>query len=54
VRHVCLLETCNERKEDVGQRVSCEVLCASHEVNRACALRVRAHFVTAFGGSALR
>jgi hypothetical protein len=54
VHHVCLLETCNERKEDVGQRVSRKVLRTSREVNRACALRARAHFVTTFGGSVLR
>jgi hypothetical protein len=45
-----MLETCNERKEDVGQRASREVLRTSREVNRACALRARAHFVVAFGG----
>jgi hypothetical protein len=34
VHHVCLLETCNERKEDVGQRLSREVLRTSREEDR--------------------
>jgi hypothetical protein len=44
-----LLETCNERKEDVGRRVSREMLRTSREVNRLCALRARAHFGVALG-----
>ena len=54
VHRVRLLETCNERKEDVGRRVSREVLRTSREVKRACAMRARAHFGVAFGRCVLR
>jgi hypothetical protein len=49
VHRVRLLETCNERKEDIGRRVSREMLRTSREVNRACALRARAYFGVALG-----